>query len=397
MQLNGKALRLIREARNLDLRELATLSSLTYDRLSALEECEPGPNCPEVTKAELGKLSRALVVPSFAFFNPDFRVQKSHLIDFRKKNPTELNQLGDNWRVIDSVLSLQKYSRHLAKALGWGAAILIDSLKSSLAENPVQLAQSFANNLGISSSIRDEFQNTFSYYKFLRFKIEKCGIFVVHVSIKDRNTKGASFYDETGLAHFIVVNTYKQNSGSRIFTLLHEFCHLLLQQSGVSNSYKALNETERYCNKFAINVLAPEDEFRSLYKVYSLTRNSVDASVVRRFARHFNISQQAIAIRFEELGLSDRGFHSQWLQQFTTSEIPDEASEFGISKDRDETLNKVSRLGTRLAELIDQALRANLTSDVEVFQFTRVKPEYQRDLARATEKRISQVQDLISR
>ncbi|UGY17942.1 ImmA/IrrE family metallo-endopeptidase [Bradyrhizobium septentrionale] len=61
----------------------------------------------------------------------------------------------------------------------------------------------------------------------------------------------------------ILVNGKDRGNG-RVFTLLHEFCHLALRQSGVSNVGSDRNDApnpavEKFCNAVAAATLMPRD------------------------------------------------------------------------------------------------------------------------------------------
>jgi len=54
----------------------------------------------------------------------------------------------------------------------------------------------------------------------------------------------------------ICVNDREPNEGAKIFTMFHEYCHLLLRQGGISDENNS-DRVERFCNKFAASFLIP--------------------------------------------------------------------------------------------------------------------------------------------
>src|SRR5258708_22518546 len=54
----------------------------------------------------------------------------------------------------------------------------------------------------------------------------------------------------------ICVNDREPTEGAKIFTLFHEYCHLLLRKTGISDE-NSRNKVERFCNQFAASFLIP--------------------------------------------------------------------------------------------------------------------------------------------
>ena len=81
-------------------------------------------------------------------------------------------------------------------------------------------------------------------------------------------------------APIIFINGRDSNNG-KLFTLIHEFCHILLGKEGVSDS-----SSEPYCNMFAGEFLVPESLFHS--------RWSESPEVYEQIAKYFKVSQYVI-------------------------------------------------------------------------------------------------------
>ena len=95
---------------------------------------------------------------------------------------------------------------------------------------------------------------------------------------------------------------------ARIFTLLHEYAHLLLRTSGISDQNRHV-PIQRWCNQFAANFLMPADEFLKQYALEFPGGGPPSDHQVTIMAARFKASKSATAIRFEELNLAPRGFY----------------------------------------------------------------------------------------
>lgn len=139
-----------------------------------------------------------------------------------------------------------------------------------------------------------------NYYAQLRQKIEALGVLVMRNSVVENNThrkldlnefRGFAISDD--LAPLIFINT-ADTPQAQVFTLLHEFAHLLLGESGVSDlDPKNPKIVERFCNKLAAEYLVPSQEFIKLWRP-SLKHWQENLPVL---AEHFHISQWVIARR----------------------------------------------------------------------------------------------------
>ena len=96
-----------------------------------------------------------------------------------------------------------------------------------------------------------------SFYELVRKKIKSLNIFVLQQSFPDSD--GAGFCVTGPNYNVVVINTKKQISSRRLFTLAHEVYHCALGESGVSDPDVINNAFERKCNKFAVAFLAPTD------------------------------------------------------------------------------------------------------------------------------------------
>ncbi len=109
-------------------------------------------------------------------------------------------------------------------------------------------------------------------------------------------------YKEGGL-HLIVINKVHSVELQR-FTVAHELHHLLYDSSSALFSCGSFNENEvleKNAEYFAAELLMPRS---SIERIISYPRN-IPYLTVNLFAKHFNVSYQAAAIRLQKFGLID--------------------------------------------------------------------------------------------
>src|SRR5690625_4973293 len=155
-----------------------------------------------------------------------------------------------------------------------------------------------------------------NYYTLLRNKIEALGVLVILYSVVgnqvyrrlDRN-QFRGFDISHYCAPVIFINT-ADTPQAQIFTLLHEFAHLLLGQSGVSDlSPHNLRKIERFCNRLAAEFLVPSQDFIELWRS-DFKDWQANLPVL---ARHFHLCQLVIARRaLEHKLISERDYWAHY-------------------------------------------------------------------------------------
>lgn len=110
------------------------------------------------------------------------------------------------------------------------------------------------------------------YYRDLVSRIEAVGILVMRQSYLGHHTRPLRVEEFRGFAiadnyaPIIFVN-HADALGARLFTLIHELCHIWIGQSGISDgSTKTQRKEEILCNEVAAEFLVPAEEFKSLWK-----------------------------------------------------------------------------------------------------------------------------------
>lgn len=169
--------------------------------------------------------------------------------------------------------------------------------------------------LGFERATYRATRNLSEAFTYLRSCAESAGVFVLligdlgshHTAISEDVFRGYALADR--IAPFIIIND-RDARAAWPFTLLHEFCHLLLGQTGISDVYGA-SRVEKFCNDVASRVLVDDAEIR---KVGGVVRNGPTAArsnAISEFAKRANVSRTLAAYRLLKLGYLDpRGFQA---------------------------------------------------------------------------------------
>ena len=143
-------------------------------------------------------------------------------------------------------------------------------------------------------------------------------VFVVP-RLKIREMRGTALAEQT--MPVILINGKDRGNG-RVFTLLHEFCHLALRQSGVSNMGGDRNDAphpdvEKFCNAVAAATLMPRDWLLSETLVAQKGARRAGAMTNwKRWRCAFGVSQEAVLRRLLTLGRTTQAFYDSKRAEF---------------------------------------------------------------------------------
>jgi Zn-dependent peptidase ImmA (M78 family) len=110
------------------------------------------------------------------------------------------------------------------------------------------------------------------YYRDLVQRIESLGILVMRQGNLGRHSRPLSVDEFRGFAIVdeyapIIFVNHSDALGARLFTLIHELCHIWIGQSGVSDGNTNTHRQEEVlCNAVAAEFLVPAQEFRDLWR-----------------------------------------------------------------------------------------------------------------------------------
>ncbi|GAB6070868.1 XRE family transcriptional regulator [Thiomicrorhabdus hydrogeniphila] len=157
-----------------------------------------------------------------------------------------------------------------------------DYLQQQLVE-PSTIVGSFSNNYDAVSIVKDmrvkldvpdhpNRGNWENYYRDLVGRIEALGVLVMRQGDLGHFTRPLQVSEFRGFAiadsyaPMIFVN-HADAPGARLFTLMHELCHIWIGQSGISDGDVQTHRSEEVlCNAVAAEFLVPEHEFMGLWK-----------------------------------------------------------------------------------------------------------------------------------
>jgi Zn-dependent peptidase ImmA (M78 family)/DNA-binding XRE family transcriptional regulator len=184
----------------------------------------------------------------------------------------------------------------------------------------------------------------------------------------------------------ILVNG-RDRSGGRIFTLLHEFCHLALNQSGVSgqggDQDGAPNPAvERYCNAVAAAALMPRDWLLSEPLVSQKgSTKTWDDDELEVLALRFGVSREALLRRLLTLGKTTQAFYDSKRTAFLKEyqELANKKSTGGP----EHHIQVLSQLGRSFTRLVFQGYHERRLTLRDVANYFNMQVKFVPEMERA--------------
>jgi Zn-dependent peptidase ImmA (M78 family) len=250
-------------------------------------------------------------------------------------------------------------------------------------DDPEQVAREERQRSGINISGDTEAMTPVRAFDQWREWLESLNISVLKLKIPANDARGFSLTD--GEPYVVVVNSADAER-ARIFTLFHEYAHLLLDIPVIcnqgENDLDDYKEIERWCNHFAGAFLAPKDEIERNPAIQSTVTSGNFMRAAASIQKHFLISKEAGLMRLLTLDLITssqfRRGRDQLREEFIAREAKkkerEEADEedeggFGTSLDR----KCVAEKGAGYVSLVIENVRQGRITSSDAIDYLDVR------------------------
>jgi Zn-dependent peptidase ImmA (M78 family) len=139
--------------------------------------------------------------------------------------------------------------------------------------------------------------------------IERTGCYVLLQKFDLEECKGFTLYDNQNTP-IIMISKAEEFDPAKIFTLVHEYCHLLLREPGISDQNRD-NPVEAFCNRFAAAFLIPRAALRAVLPYWPNNPVEWPRNDLRDWAVQLKVSQQALALRLEDVNVAPVGYYAR--------------------------------------------------------------------------------------
>lgn len=263
-----------------------------------------------LTMNQAKRLSSLALVPFGILFLDVPPQREINIPDFRSIN---------NIQVTNYSPELEATVFEMQEKQDWYKSYLIDNGNPQLdyvgcitTHTPIsEVVQKIHNVLQIPADELDDCRNWEDYFDIIARYMEDAGVTVIRNGVVGNNSHRSLNVEE--FRGFVLVDKFaplifingKDSKNAQMFTLIHEFVHILLGESGlidVNMLHGSSNRVEKYCNKVAAEFLVPQRDLRKLWQTQNTIEDNLD-NIFANLAKKFRVSSLVIIIRCKDLGL----------------------------------------------------------------------------------------------
>lgn len=372
--INGSVLRWARKEVGLSQAEFATI--LKVER-SDLAEWEQGESMP--SKGIFTRIVEKLKRPSAVFFLPEPPTGAGLPTALRNAPGLGSHKLGQN-----EVRQI-RWARQLQDVVSWALRDAgdqpVELPRLSPGAAPTEAGAAERRRTDITPAEQLAWSSPSEGFRVWRGALENQGVLVLQLSLGKGNTRGFSAWNAH--APLVAVNT-SYHPTARIFTLIHEYAHLLTRTDAaclhfiVPSSHDT--QLERWCERFAASFLLPADSLRAIAAKYGVSRDAMtnDPDIARKIANRFNVSTRATSLRLQELGLAPPSLYGAVEQMFSSL---DWNSGGGGGGGQPAAEKRIGQLGPRVPEILLEAAAAGRLNRRDLADYLKLTTGQVSDLA----------------
>jgi len=283
-----------------------------------LESWEAGETRPTIP--QLRKLANAYKRPIAVFYLPEPPKDFAPLRDYRRFAGTARSVLSPALQ-LEIRLAYDRRETALELYHDLEYTPIEPPPKVRISDEPEALALKTRALLGINHDIQVKFYDNHKAFNWWQTAVEETGVLVCRVSsVNLSEMRGFSIGE---IPFPVVVINNNDSPAGRIFTMLHEFIHIMLRHRGLCDLREGTEgtygkqRTEVFCNRVAGAILLPKDD---LLLENAVSRNEPGTewpdSDIRELANKYKVSREVVVRRLLILERITPDFYQKKRRQF---------------------------------------------------------------------------------
>lgn len=309
-RINAQNLKWARETLSISTKEVIDQLNIKNVTEELLTIWENGTEFPPVYIAK--KLAKFYGINLVVLYLPRIPQKIKPLKDFRR-----MDSLPFSRNFIFLMRSIQEKQEVLKELLienGHTALPIVGSV--SIEQGVPGLVQALQDNISkylkLKKKAEDNLKPITRLLESLGISVSFSNSFNGHYlsAVSPKEVRGFAIADK--VAPFIFVNS-KDSKNAQLFTLLHEFCHILLGETGVGEqSHNADKRIEILCNQATADFLIPSQRFEQALKV--MPSKDLDDTVYE-LTHLFPVSSLSVLVKMFSIGkLAYQNFETAYIR-----------------------------------------------------------------------------------
>jgi len=292
VEVNPRVFKWLRESSGWNIEDISKKLKTNSENIEGFELGKKKP-----TLRQLNELSRVFKRPLAAFLLSEPKKEKPMPKDYRML-PDKVNVFDKKTiLVLRKARSLQEMSKELSKNIEYQTKAKVERAK--LSDHTEKIAKKYRKLFELTKEKQKKFKTSYEFFNYLRDVLENMNILVFQFSMPVEDARGFVLVDES--PSIIVVNT-KDNIEARLFSLMHEFAHILLGESAIDMpdiSITIRHKIERWCNEFSSSFLLPKELAKPLFD--SKRDILTDTKTLNTLSRRYKVSKAMLLFNMLKL------------------------------------------------------------------------------------------------
>ncbi|MBL8158901.1 ImmA/IrrE family metallo-endopeptidase [Candidatus Saccharibacteria bacterium] len=293
MEIKVKAavFRSLRLNRSFDIERLSRDTGIAVDELEQYDQQDSS-----IDMVTLEKLAKAYKKRWTIFLLQVPEQAPKHGNDNRSRhNRTEVLDID-----LLNALDAAEYIIESGAELASGSGVELPNPTADLSRNPELFAQQFREGLKPNEVKLQSLTDDFGPLRFWKDLLTERGLYISEMGWETKSVRAFSIIKKS---RAIIVLSTKEEPQPRLFSLLHELCHVIHKQSGICDLHDDADDVEALCNRFAAAFLMPENKFRQAANELGVLVGSMPSGEqVKRLRKLFGVSRLAAYRRLHTLG-----------------------------------------------------------------------------------------------
>ncbi len=379
IRVNPAVLKWARETSGTTVQDAAKRLKVPPGTFSRWESAET-----EMTLTHLRELAGYFKRPLAAFFLPSPPKEPDPPTDFRVL-PGQTEKFSRKTRLsIRRAVRLRSVAKDLLVGIQSDARPRLGA--AQLTDDPGRIASRERENLRVDLEEQFRWTDGWQAFREWRGSVEEQNVLVFQFAMPIEDARGFSLSDDLP---FVVVVSSSDAAHARIFTLFHEYAHLVLRRPGIClpgsepRSRAPEASVEKWCNRFAGALLVPEVPLLSALKSGSIAdpKRHPHESLAAA-SRLFKVSQQVVLRRMLDCHAISKAAFQKEMERLQA-----EAGRFRRGGGPVSPARKcLSENGRLFTSLVLEAQGRNIITYADVADYLSLRLKYLREVKSSVER-----------
>lgn len=360
ISVEPKVMRWLRKSSGWEIEEAGKKLKITPNMMRDIESGKISP-----TLRQLRTLSSAYKYSLASFFLSEPKEQKPLPKDYRmlprRKGVFDKKTI---WAIRRS-RRLQGIGMELSQNINMDTKFKTGN--ASLSDKPKDMAVKYREIFDLSFEKQKKIPSAYSLFNYLRNILEEMNLLVFQFSIPLEDARGFTLADEN---LFVIAVSSKDSIEARLFTLMHEFGHILLGETAINApdaTRTTRNDVERWCDVFASSFLLPDSVANKLFRDEHSTLT--ETKTLNMLSKRCKVSKAVLLYKMLDLKYLSRPQLKSIIGRYTPKKQDQIQTKRIVTPD----IKCLSEVGSKFVSLVASNFDKNLITYADALSYLSTK------------------------